>query len=311
MNLRPKAKRRIAFLAAVSLAVVLAGALGLRLASRHAEHRLDAERSNAMAAYQAGDYAGALKGLAHYLEKAKDTDQGNTPAYFKAMLAYAKCRMSVRMGQGNNLVEAKTIFQNYLALCPDDPEAQHALLALYPQIDYQQEELVLANSMLERNPDDQQAMTARIQVLMGQSRPAYADALATCDRLNEKYPLDVHGQLLGMEIRLRMHAAPAELIARAQSLQKAHQGDPRFELLLASTYLGVSRAPRPAGGQRSLPLPPPRLPAPRPRGPMWPSHLPTARRWSGTLRGGTGSRRPPSTRRRMLISCWHSSGRST
>jgi tetratricopeptide (TPR) repeat protein len=249
MNLRPKAKRRIAFLAAVSLAVVMAGVLALHLAGKHADRRLEAERADAMAAYQTGDYAGALDRLGHYLEKAKDTDQVNTPPYFRAMLAYGKCRMSVRMNRADNLVEAKTIFQNYLTLCPDDLDAQHALLNLYPQIDYQQEELALADSVLAKHPDDQQALMARIQALLGESRPAYADALKTCDQLNLKYPLDVHGQLLGMEIRLRMHVAPADLVARALSLQKAHDGDPRFELLLASTYLGVSRAPASGGGR--------------------------------------------------------------
>jgi len=250
MNLRPKAKRRIAFLAAVSLAVVLAGALALHLASKRAGRQLADERAQAMAAYQAGDYSGAVDRLAHYLEKAKDTDQANTRDYFKAMLAYGRCRMS----RADNLVEAKTIFQNYLALCPDDLDAQHALLTLYPQIEYSQEELALADSVLAKHPDDQQALTARTQVLLGQSRPAYADALRTCDHLNDKYPSDVHGQLLGMEIRLRMHVAPQDLIARAQALQKAHEGDPRFELLLASTCLGVSRAPA-SGGARLIASP--------------------------------------------------------
>ena len=122
------------------------------------------------------------------------------------MLAYGKCRMNVRQARSGHLVEAKSILQNYLALRPDDLDAQHTLLTIYPQIDYQQEQLALADAVLAKHPDDEKALIAKVQALMNQSRPALAEALKVCDRLNAKWPAGPPGQLLGMEIRLRMQS---------------------------------------------------------------------------------------------------------
>ena len=238
--MRSKAKRRVAILLAAGLLLTLVIVISIGLGNRDAEARLEAERAAAMADYQSGNYAAALPHLQRYLEKSRDGEKAATPGYLQALFACGKCRMNVRQGHADNLVAAKDIFLSYLAFRPGDLETEHLLLEIYPQIDYQREQLTLADSILQGHPDDIPALTSRILALLMTSVPKYEEALATCDHLNASAPLDLRGQLLAMEIRASMHVPPQKLIERAESLRQSHKNDPRFELLLGATYLGAS-----------------------------------------------------------------------
>ncbi len=68
-----------------------------------------------------------------------------------------------------------------------------------------------------------------------------AQALKVSEHLNAVAPADVKGLLLTLELRLQLHAKPAELIAWADQLRHAHPDDPRFELVLAGVNLRLAQ----------------------------------------------------------------------
>src|SRR3954470_16896890 len=135
MAIRPKTKRRVLILGLVALLVVGAGAgVYFRyVQKRNAE--LAAWRSAAMSAYAAGDYAAALPQFAKYHTEARTGQLSRDQVDLEALFAYAKSRASVEMQPGNrHLVEARGLFERYLALKPGDLEAEHVLLDIYPRL---------------------------------------------------------------------------------------------------------------------------------------------------------------------------------
>src|SRR4051812_48639898 len=110
MNLRPKMKRRLVIL----LGVLFSSASIAFGIYAHAQYkigkRIDEERAAAMAAYRAGDYAGALPHFNFYLDKTKTQEKGPGKADTEALFAYGKSRMNVPLAKGQHLTEAKNIF---------------------------------------------------------------------------------------------------------------------------------------------------------------------------------------------------------
>ena len=60
--------------------------------------------------------------------------------------------------------------------------------------------------------------------------------MAASRKLNEVDPLNLRGQIFTVILLTEVNTPSDEVIAHAETLQKAHEGDPRFEVLLAITY---------------------------------------------------------------------------
>src|SRR3954470_110781 len=246
MALRSKTKRRLSILGLV--AVVLIGS-AMAVYFRYVKQRaadLAAWRAAAMSAYHAGDYAAALPHFAKYHTEARTGQMQRGQVDLEALFAYAKSRASVEVQPGNrHLVEARGLFERYLALKPGDLEAEHMLLDIYPRLNMNSEAITKADEVLSRHPADVPALKSRTKALIQrgvQSDPkALAEALETGGRLNRAAPLDVEGQLLTQYALVATKRPPEEAIARANELLAAHPDDPRFELLLASAHLYGNR----------------------------------------------------------------------
>ncbi|HSV14192.1 MAG TPA: hypothetical protein VLI90_08025, partial [Tepidisphaeraceae bacterium] len=230
MNLRPKTKRRLLVLiAAIGL---LAG--GITAFVNVQLHRYEAARlqfrKQGMAAYNRGDYTGALDQFSRYLRN--DT---NDP---EALYAYAVARSRVPRPDLAHLTEAKSLFNRYLEQVPGDANAQHQLLEIYQKLNYHAEAVSLADTLLARDANDLPAMKAKLHALLGQSK--YDEALTLCKRVNELAPLDLDAQKLTLALLRKLQRPPAELTARADVMLAGHPNDPRFELLraVAASFVG-------------------------------------------------------------------------
>jgi predicted Zn-dependent protease len=223
MNLRPKTKRRLVVLlsgAAFCTAAVMA-LIAIQL-HRHEMIRRGF-RDKAMSLYGKGDYVGAMIGFKKYLSQSS----GDAPAIY----AYAVSRSEVPEPDLKHLVEAKSIFSRYLEINPSDARAQHRLLAIYRKIRYDAEALALANTLLDRNPDDVEALQAKLQAMIDQWQ--YEPALALSTRVNELAPLDLEAQMTTYRLLAQLKRSPDEMVSRADRMMVEHPQDPRFELLRA------------------------------------------------------------------------------
>src|SRR5580704_13538997 len=99
MNIRPKTKRRLLILLALSMLAV-AGLAAIMIVHGHRDavafRRL---HDQAMEAYKAGDYPNAVSLLQDYLSKTTEPDPD-------AVFAFAKSRSRVPLPQGRHLTES-------------------------------------------------------------------------------------------------------------------------------------------------------------------------------------------------------------
>lgn len=226
MNLRPKTKRRLGILLAGAFVVTGSAAALVSVQLHRLDARLQEYRVSAMTAFDRGDYTTALHELKKYLN-----DSGNSTDA-DAIYAYAVSRSRVPRSDLSHLVEAKASLNRYLELRPGDPKAQHQLLDIYRQLGYQAEVLSLSDTLLTKNPDDAAAMAAKVQALTAESK--FDQALALSEKLNDLAPTDLRGQMRTFDLMARLKQTPEVIVARSESLRKAHPNDPRFELLRAA-----------------------------------------------------------------------------
>ena len=245
MSIRAKTKRRL-IVVAVGLLLVFGAGLGVYLRYlQKFDAAVAAHRKNAMAAYAAGDYAGALPHFDKYLTLSKTAERPAGKADTEALLAYGKSRAAIETPSNRHLWEAKNVFERYLALRPGDSEAQGMLLDIYPKLNHNQEAIGLADEVLSRDPNDTRALRSKTRALIQkgllQEPKAFGDALAVAEKLNAVAPLDLNGHLLAQYTLFCLKRPADEVIGRANDLLADHPDDPRFELLLASAYLYADR----------------------------------------------------------------------
>jgi tetratricopeptide (TPR) repeat protein len=226
MNIRPKTVRRLCIILLACVALVATGIAIVNHNNRVKEEAINTAGAEGMKAFKSGDYATALSKLAVYVGKHKDDPE--------TLYAYAISRARVEQISGRHISEAIMLLDQYRALKPDNPEANHELLDLYAKADRRVEATRLADEMLAQDPKDVKALSAKARALLRGGD--YDGAMKVAQQLNEVAPLDLPGQLLTMELLTRMKKPPAEVLKRQQELQTAHANDPRFELLLGVAY---------------------------------------------------------------------------
>jgi tetratricopeptide (TPR) repeat protein len=223
MYLRPKTKRRLVFLLTCAAVVLgsLAAVVGTQL--HRIEIRRQQDRALAMDAYARQDYPTALRWFRQYLI--------HSDADADAIYAYADCRLHIPGADFGYLIEAKSIFNRYLELRPDDLMAEHQLLQIYRNLGYEDDAYTLALTILREHGDDLPALDAQIHGLIAQSK--YEQALNVSQKTNDLDPLDLHEQITTLQLMQALHRPPQQMIDRVDSLMKSNPPDARLDLLRA------------------------------------------------------------------------------
>ncbi len=238
MSLRPKTKRRLLQLGTGGLAVAAAAAVGVAVQLHRHEAARQVIRAAGMAAFDRGDYRGAAYELQKYLtDNRPDAD---------AIHTLATARVHLPKPDLSHLVAARGLLVRCLEIRPDDVAAQHELLDVYQRLNFRYETVALADTLLRANPADVAALNAEWRELSRPPQPQYDRALAMAQRAAAADPADVLAQEATLELMARLHRPPAEGVARADALLKAHPGDPRFELVrgVAALFAGDDAAAR-------------------------------------------------------------------
>jgi tetratricopeptide (TPR) repeat protein len=228
--IRPKTKRRLTTLLIAGAAAITAlSMLVVYRLHRYEQGRL-AYRAAGMQAFQTGDYRTAADDLSRYLSN----DRVDPPAIY----CLAVCRTRTPRPDLGNLLDARRLFSRYLELKNDDLDAQHQLLEIDQKLNFPTDTLSLAETLLQKNPDDVAALSAKLQQL--DRAQQYADALPVSLRLNELKPLDLRTQITTLGLMSNLHRPPGDIIARADGLVAAHPGDPRFQMVRAAAAYFIS-----------------------------------------------------------------------
>ncbi len=230
MNMRPKTVRRLMVLIGGFVLLVGLGVGFVFFRWHQLDRRMQLTRSQGMAAFEQGDYPVALETLSKYLGVPKNQTDAD------ALFAYAKSRSRVETSDHREIPESVNLFQRYLALKPDDLEAQRLLLDLLPQMGRNKDASDLADKILAKHPDDAQALRAKASALLRLRQ--YKEALAVAEKLNTVAPLDIEGQMITLQVMAQLDEPVEKLMARTAALREAHPGDPRFELLEGWLHAG-------------------------------------------------------------------------
>ena len=227
MSRNTKTRQRLFYLLAGTLVLgtLLAGAYMYRR-QRNNQRALQG-RADGLAAMERGDYAAALPQFNLYV--------GRYPNDADIWLSFAKARRLVEEPNGRHLGQAIAFFKRVLELRPGLPEAQTNLLELYSQVNYNTEALSTADAILERTPDDANALYLKIQALLRMHRLDQAAAIA--QKLITLAPLNLDYQYLVIQIMLA-RGQQADVEAYADKLAQAHPDEVRF-VLIKSYAAGV------------------------------------------------------------------------
>lgn len=227
MTMRPKTVRRLILLLAIVLLIGGAVIAFLAVSQNKLKTELAQARVDGMAAFEKGDYEVALRKLSRYLGKSKTDDAD-------ALFAYGTSRFNVIEPDRKEVPESKGIFLRYLELRPGDAKGEKSLLKVYITGGYDTETIALADQILLRDPNDVEAMKAKVMALSRLRR--FDQAISVAYKLNELNPLDMESQIYTYTLMWNLHRPKEEFVRRAESARERHPNDPRFELLEGWAY---------------------------------------------------------------------------
>jgi tetratricopeptide (TPR) repeat protein len=222
MNLRPKTIQRLLVLLAITCVIGVVTGIVVTIQLRRFEEKQQQIRAAGMDAYNRRDYRAAADNLTKYLSDRFDSD---------AVFALAVSETKLPRPDLGNLLEARGQFARYLQTNSNSLPAKHQLLEIYQKLHYTSETATLADDILQQDPNDVPALSARLGQLLRDMK--YPLALPVAMRLNELAPDDLSAQETTYFLMSNLGKAPSELTDRADAALAAHPNDSRYEMLRA------------------------------------------------------------------------------
>lgn len=190
MRIRPRTLRRLTLLAGVAVLLIAIGVSAVFVRRWQKTRALDRLRADAIARYVEGEHAEALPMLAQY--------ERNRPGDAEILLALARVRREVEMGDQSHIAKAARLYQSYRAIVPGDTEASIELLELYALLGQHSDAISLAQRILS---DESVTGARRAEVLLINARalragdPESAAAEARVREAVEQDPSSFEAQL--------------------------------------------------------------------------------------------------------------------
>lgn len=221
-------KTRITILLGTILVVVGGGGGGVYLRQRVLDQRALESRARGMEAAKAGNYKDALHLIGSYLQRyGQDTDA-------EAMYEYAIARKNLPLPNRKELPQALAILRRAVELDPTRLDAQHELLRLYLEIGYGEETQSLARKLLEKNPDDVEALRADAVALTRLRK--FEDARRQADRVAKLAPLDIENHLLILTLMEQTSASKEALEAYPSTQAGLSPDGPAYQIVQAFAF---------------------------------------------------------------------------
>ncbi len=229
---RSSRARRRRIIAAIVLVVLVAGAgatyLGL---SMMRGQRIEQARVEGMAYYNQGDYEAAIPKLSRYVGENQDD--------LEALIAFANARRQVPEDGNDHLAHAMTLYGAVLTLDPNNVEAMKHQLMIYERLGRRLEWMDLADRILEHEPENFEAI--RLKAMGHFLQDEFDQALELSDRLIEMRPDEMTWRVFQITALQRSDEPIDSILDLCESWRAEHDGDGRYEMLMAEMLLSVGR----------------------------------------------------------------------
>ncbi|WP_432799315.1 tetratricopeptide repeat protein [Poriferisphaera sp. WC338] len=226
MALHATAKKRIAIVVTITVAICLALAGIWLYRQNERQDDLAKDRQEGLAFYEQGDYHQALEPLERYARR----DRTDIPAMYKLVDVYE----NVPSADGRNIGNAIFFLKQIVNQDPGYKDSADKLLGYYLQYQQTDEALILSGDMLERDPNNIEALRAQA---ITQARLRHFDkALEATDKIIALKPDDFEIELLRIKIQSQLETPPAKMIEEANALAAKFPDDPRYNVILALAY---------------------------------------------------------------------------
>ena len=230
--MRPAQKRRLKLLALAigCLALLAGGAYAAR--QWQLDSRAEAARADGRAAFERGDFSGALQGLGRYLDRFGDeTDAADD------WRTFAKARRRVELPNRKHLGGAIAALRKCLEQRPDLDAARRDLLAAYIEAGWGTEALETAELLLRTHPEEAHLLRTKAELLLALRR--VEEALAASREHNAVAPDDVEGLFFTLRLLSETHTAPDEIRKWMDQASAARPDDRALLVLRSAGYESV------------------------------------------------------------------------
>jgi tetratricopeptide (TPR) repeat protein len=240
VRLTKRAKRRLLFLVALVVAGTAAVfTIGI-VQDAQRERMRQEERQAGLAAFERGEMQTALDHLKIAVQYGPDD--------LEVILAFAEARSHVPMPNRAHLHETRAYYDHALELIEGDDELDDRpeqtrdillkLLHVRGQLGERVEMEGIADRLLADDPDNIEALTAKLLVCMRDRR--FEEAMPIAEQLTELQPGDLRWPHLQLQILRSMRAPDDDIIARCDEWIAGHDGDGRMHLLKAAWLFELS-----------------------------------------------------------------------
>ncbi len=210
------------------------------------QSRLQADaRSSGLAAYHDGAFETTLEHLGYVIAQDKsDVD---------VLLAFADARARTPLTNGKNIMEALGYYRASVDLLEDPnsdiPESMDRtrqvhecwsrMMELYSVLGMRYEVKETAERLLATEPDNVEALTARVQVLYAERD--FNEAMRAAQRLVELQPQELRWRELQLAIMRKAGRDVSDLLAQCGKWMANHAGDGRYHVLEAAVLADAGR----------------------------------------------------------------------
>ena len=226
MAIRAKTKRRLVIVLVGSVVITGSAVAFYAVRKQQIRKRHLEWRAEGIAAVEAGDYPTALESLGRYLNR--------TFYDVEALYAYSQARRNVVEEKGKHLVDTIRILHRVVQLDQENKRARRDLLDLYLKAGLSAEALRAAESFLDVNDTDTEALHAKVVALRRLRR--FEAALPVSWKYNRLKPEDLGGQVMTLQILHALEEPDEGMILHVDALRMANPDIPRFQLLTAIAY---------------------------------------------------------------------------
>lgn len=221
-------KTRITLLVVIFVVLIGGGGGAIYLRQRILDRRALDSRARGMQAIQAGNYKEALHQIGSYLQRyGQETDA-------EAMYQYAIARKSLPLSRRKHIEQAIGILRHAVEIDPSLADAQHELLQLYPQVGYIEETQALAKKLLEKNPDDVDALRADAIALTAKRK--FGEALEQTARIAKLAPLDVKNHIMALTLMKQNSATDDAIVSYPKAQEGLVPEEAPYQILQATAY---------------------------------------------------------------------------
>jgi predicted Zn-dependent protease len=246
MSLRDRTRKRLRWFVIGLVVLIVVGAAGYVLRNRQLDKRAIASRDAGLKELAAGDYFHALNDIGRYVQRHPDDA--------KTLYSYAQAREQVPAPDNRHIHDAMSLYRRVISLDPKNTGACESLLKLYTRTGMFAEAQALSQDVIKSDPGNRQAMKAHAVALFALGNGASASsgpgtrpttqtsreqALPAALAYNEKWPDDLDGQLLTLQILSHANDGRAKMIEHVQSLLDKSPKDPHFQLLMGYVKLAT------------------------------------------------------------------------